>query len=88
MNREPLPPDFPAWLAQRLAAKRWKPAELARQLKMPQQTVSQWLDGENLPEFNSCVKLAKALGLPWVDVLIAAGRLPEEETIDRYGRLC
>lgn len=56
----------------------WK-ARLARDIDVYDSHVSRWASGERTPDIDSCVKLARALGRPLPEVLIASGRFTAEQ---------
>lgn len=56
----------------------WK-ARLARDLGAYDSHVSRWTSGERIPDIDSCRALARVLGRPILEVLIAAGHIAPEE---------
>lgn len=53
-----------------------KPSQLAADLGVSHVTVSRWLSGEDIPNIQSCQRLAEYCGVPIEKVLAIAGHLP------------
>ncbi len=88
MNSE----TFSGWLEDRLADRRLSPTEFARRVGVSTTAVFNWLGGKQ-PKADSCGKIAEVLGVPLLDVLIAAGHVPETarqidlSTVDIYAAI-
>jgi len=50
---------------------------LSRELGISHVTVCRWLSGEDRPGLDSCLKIARFLGIDLVGVLSMAGHIPE-----------
>lgn len=68
--------DFPALLAQALAAVKGNQAELARRLGRSETTISRWANSRSGIDYESCLRLARITGIPAKTVLTAAGLDP------------
>jgi transcriptional regulator with XRE-family HTH domain len=68
--------DFKLWLEQEANVRGWSHNELARQASLAQATVSNVLSGQRAPGCEFCIKIAAALNVSPVVVLIKAGILP------------
>ena len=53
-----------------------KPSQLAAELGISHATVSRWLSGRDIPNTNSCQRLADYSGVPVQKVLAITGHLP------------
>ncbi len=53
-----------------------KPSQLAAELDISHATVSRWLSGRDIPNTNSCQRLADYSGVPVQKVLSITGHLP------------
>ena len=66
-----------AFLKEIMRLKKRLPSQLAVDIDVSHATVSRWLSGEDLPNTQSCHKLAKYSGVSFQKVLSVAGYLPE-----------
>jgi len=53
-----------------------KPSQLAADLGVSHVTVSRWLSGEDIPNIQSCQRLAEYCGVPIEKILAIVGHLP------------
>ncbi len=66
-------PSFGTWLLDEIERREWTQAEFARRSKLKPQNVSRWISGERLPSYNSCLTIARVLGIDPDIVLGKAG---------------
>lgn len=71
--------NFAGWLESELAARNWRPADLAKRSALPQATISNILNGNRDIGPKVAVMIADALELSPVYVFRRAGLLPPEE---------
>ena len=74
--------DFRGWLTEEIIQRGWSKSELARQADLSQSLVSKMLLGDRSITADQCIKIANALGLSPVLVLVKAGILPPQEQKD------
>lgn len=67
------------FLDERLQAKGWKPADLARASGVSESRISAWKNHGTPPNFASVLAVAKALDEPLVRVLVEAGMITKDE---------
>jgi transcriptional regulator with XRE-family HTH domain len=67
------------FLDERLRAKGWRPADLARASGVSESRISAWKNQGTPPTFASVLAVAKALDEPLVRVLVEAGMITKEE---------
>ena len=75
--------DFATWLQAQLTSRGWRPADLARETKLAESTVSRILSGTRGAGRDAVLAIASALKLPGTVVLYQAGFLerdPEDPT--------
>lgn len=72
--------DFRDWLTEELNRRGWSKSELARQAGLSPSIVSKMLLGDRNITADQCIKLAQALGLSPVLLLVKAGILPPQES--------
>lgn len=75
--------DFAAWLEGELAARNWRPADLARAADLPQATVGNVINGNREVGLKVALAIAGALGLPPDTVFRRAGLLPAQPGPER-----
>jgi transcriptional regulator with XRE-family HTH domain len=68
------------FLAGRLRAKGWKPADLARASGVSESRISAWKNHGTPPNFASVLAVARALDEPLMRVLVEAELITEQET--------
>ena len=73
---------FSDWLAGELRKRGWSHSELARRAGLSQVSVSGVIAGTRVPGCDFCVKVAMALEVSPVSVMIEAGILPPQATDD------
>ena len=69
---------FAEWLGAELDRRGWSQAEMGRRAGINHVSVHAWLYSGTRPDSNTCSKIARALGLPVIEVLYRAGHVPEE----------
>lgn len=74
---------FADWLEEELAARGWKPADLARASKLSSATVSRILNGDRNAGSDVALAIAKGLNLSADFVFRQAGLLPPQPGPDR-----
>lgn len=74
--------DLRTWLAETIEQRRWSHRELARQSGLSHSLVSKTLSGEMKASPEFCIKVAEALELSPVLVLVKAGILPPQQPAD------
>ena len=57
------------------------PSQLASDLAVSHATVSRWLSGKDIPNTQSCQKLAQYSGVPLEDILSIAGHVPRVDVV-------
>jgi transcriptional regulator with XRE-family HTH domain len=67
---------FSDWLAEELDQRGWSHSELARRARVSQVSVSGVISGSRKPGCEFCIKIAQALELSPVFLLVQAGILP------------
>lgn len=67
---------FSEWLTREMKRRDWANADLVRAARVPQSAVSNWLNNDVIPSYDSTVKVADALGVPRAVALRASGRIP------------
>lgn len=67
---------FREWLAEKMAERGWKNAELANRVGVVQSSVSQWLSSPGAPRPHNVQKIAEALGVPLDEAFAAASQSP------------
>ena len=65
--------EFGEWVQQMIDERGWSQSELARRAGTTSTTVSRVINKERLPGIEFCRGIAKAFGLPEIDVLRLAG---------------
>lgn len=76
------------WLLERLRLREWRAADLAKEIKRPQGTVSRWLNAQAAPSAENCALLAKTFGVDVDTVLVLAGlRARQEEANPLIGEV-
>jgi transcriptional regulator with XRE-family HTH domain len=68
---------FITFLKEILRRRKRLPSQLARDLSISHATVSRWLSGIEVPNIQSCRKMAELCGIPLEEVLASAGHLPK-----------
>ena len=68
--------DFIDWLLAEIAARGWSGNELARRTGVSSSAMSNLLNRQNRPAWETCIGIASALGYPPELVLRKAGLLP------------
>lgn len=68
--------DFRLWLEQEIKRRGWSQGEMARRADLAQVTVSNVIAGQRNPGCEFCIKVAQALELSPVFILVKAGILP------------
>jgi len=58
------------------------PSQMAADLGVSHATVSRWLSGKDIPNTQSCQKLAQYSGVPLENVLSTAGHMPGVAGVD------
>ena len=58
------------------------PSQMAADLDVSHATVSRWLSGKDIPNTQSCQKLAQYSGVPLENVLSTAGHMPGVAGVD------
>ena len=72
---------FSEWLVEMMKLKNLSQAQLAKQAGLSRQAISNFINQVSLPNPESCIALAKGLGVPDDFVLEAAGhRLPKPDS--------
>ena len=84
--------QFAEWLKTELDKRGWVPARLARESGVTRGALSHIFSGERSPGLDLLRAVAKALGLPLMDVLRAAGLAeasedPGDESLEAWMRL-
>ena len=74
---------FSDWLQGELEKRGWSQAELARRSNLSRSGVNLLITGRNQPRAETCLALARGLGLAPETVLKAADLLPEGEAPDQ-----
>ena len=74
--------DFQHWLKEELNHRGWSHSQLSRRAGISQAAISNVLSGERRPGCDFCVKIAAALDLSPVLVLIKAGILSPQSPDD------
>lgn len=73
------------WLAAALAERDWTPADLIRAVRdkafkrLDDGLLSRWLSGDAIPQMDNIRIVCRALGVPAVEGMIAAGRLEPDD---------
>lgn len=68
-----------AWIDQQLTHKGWRQSDAARAFNVDDSMVSKWRRGKQDPDPKSLRRIAEALEVPILTVLVAAGYLSAEE---------
>jgi len=64
-----------SFLKQLILRRQSSPSQLARELGVSHATVSRWLSGKDVPNTESCHKLAELSGEPLPNILFSAGHM-------------
>ena len=75
--------NFSTWLETEIAARNWRPADLARIAKVPQATIGNILNGNREVGVKVALAIADALDLPPDLVFRQAGLLPPQSGPER-----
>jgi transcriptional regulator with XRE-family HTH domain len=67
------------WIAGQLEAREWSAADLARESSVSEARITEWKNAGMRPSIPSARRVATALGVPLLDVLVAAEHLTPEE---------
>jgi transcriptional regulator with XRE-family HTH domain len=67
---------FIEFLKEVMRRRQRKPSQLAAELGISHATVSRWLSGRDIPNTNSCQRLADYSGVPVQKILAIVGHLP------------
>lgn len=70
------PAEFQEWLRKNMSERDWGIREMARQAKVSPPTITDIATFGKQPSFDTCLALARAFGVPPVEVLVRAGLLP------------
>lgn len=75
------PSSWSNWLGAQLAERDWTQADLVRASnpKLDDSAVSRWRSGQLVPQLANIRIVCRALGVPAVEGMIAAGRLEPED---------
>lgn len=73
------PVPWPEYLARTMRARGFTQAELGRQSGLGQSLISRWLRGESQPDLPNLRKLGKVLGVPFLELAVAAGHIDPKE---------
>lgn len=68
--------DFGEWLREQIERREWQQADFAREGRFTTASVSRWINNEQLPTPQSCLRIASTLGVDDDIVLRAAGHKP------------
>ena len=75
----PEPLDWPTWLTRAMDAAGIKSdAELARRAGIPQTNITRWRQGVQ-PRPDTLRRLARPLGVEWIDLMVASGNASARE---------
>lgn len=80
MNATSDRPDWAAYLTAAMRAAGYQRAsDLARAAALKHPLISRWMDGTSLPDVASLRKLSGPLGIPLLELMVAAGHLTPAE---------
>jgi len=77
--------NFADWLEAELQRRQWKQADLIRLSGLNSGLLSQILSKKRMPGLDTCRSIARAFGMPEIDVLRIAGLADEKPQRDEQG---
>lgn len=75
--------SFGEWLLWELNRRDWSQSDFVRRAGLSGGVVSNWINGDRRPKYESCLKIARALGVDPDLVVTKAGRMPATQLRDR-----
>lgn len=75
--------NFGEWFMRELNRRDWSQSDFARHVGFSPGVVSNWINSGRRPEFESCLRIARALGVDPDLVVAKAGRIPTKQVRDR-----